>query len=173
MTAENRNTRPLNNEEIKLCVNIWRNLDNGRKLAKIDTRRAKNANSETVFVPSTRTVILGANVFPHPNGTNPLQRLSVKACLAHEFAHADRQRLGINRPMKLPEYLIEESEASLHASFYGDLTNIDIDELRSLAFERLRQYHEAARKDRIAEDQKKQQFALFHKKASKSTGKKK
>ena len=90
MTAENRNTRPLNNEEIKLCVNIWRNLDNGRKLAKIDTRRAKNANSETVFVPSTRTVILGANVFPHPNDTNPLQRLSVKACLAHEFAHADR-----------------------------------------------------------------------------------
>ena len=75
--------------------------------------------------------------------------------------------------MKLPEYLIEESEASLHASFYDDLTNIDIDELRSLAFERLRQYHDAARKDRIAEDQKKQQFALFHKKASKSTGKKK
>ena len=55
MTAENRNTRPLNNEEIKLCVKIWRNLDNGRKLAKIDTRRAKNANSETVFVQSTMT----------------------------------------------------------------------------------------------------------------------
>ncbi len=50
-------------------------------------------------------------------GISARSRMSEMACLAHELAHAERYRMGINRPVDQPDVFLDEAEASLHASF--------------------------------------------------------
>ena len=61
-------------------------------------------------------VFLGADSHPG-DGLDANSRMSTLACLAHELAHVDRFQTGYRRPTKLPDALIDEAEASLHASF--------------------------------------------------------
>jgi hypothetical protein len=58
-------------------------------------------------------------------GIQARDRMSVLACLAHELAHADRHRRGFNRAVQKPDMLLDEAEASLHASFYPSLGRMD------------------------------------------------
>jgi len=54
--------------------------------------------------------------------------MSARACIAHELAHAYREKiLNIKRPHNLPEALIEESQTCIDAStiFYDKLTRYE------------------------------------------------
>lgn len=73
-------------------------------------------------------MVLGSDVYPG-NGTDARSRLSMPACLGHEMAHADRLSKGILRPYDMPDYLVEEAEASLHGSF---LVGLDAAQRRML-----------------------------------------
>ncbi len=66
--------------------------------------------------------------------------MSLLACLAHEFAHAERYLAGYERPVDSPEFLIDEAETSLHASFVTVLNKKDREDLREDAYLRLIQY---------------------------------
>ena len=43
--------------------------------------------------------------------------MSVLACLARELGHLRRHQMGFNRPIEPPDGLLDEAEASIHASF--------------------------------------------------------
>ncbi len=55
-------------------------------------------------------------------------KIYVGACIAHELAHAYREKmLNIRRPHKLPEALLEESQTCIDASviFYDKLIHYE------------------------------------------------
>jgi hypothetical protein len=58
--------------------------------------------------------------------------LSALACPAHEYAHAERHDLGYERPKSLPDILLDEAEASIHASFHPVLGRKDREDLSVL-----------------------------------------
>ena len=47
--------------------------------------------------------------------------MSEVSCLAHELAHAERYRMGIDRTTDHPDVLLDEAETSLCASFITPL----------------------------------------------------
>ena len=80
---------------------------------------------------------LGANVYPNPAAVDANSRLSVLACLTHEYAHAERHVGGYQRPKMLPDLLLDEAEASIHASFHPVLRHKDREDLVEDARDRL------------------------------------
>lgn len=124
--------------EIERCVEAWKVLcgDIERELV---TTEASTHSSRTRFNETDRKVFLGADVKPGA-GIEANARLSFLACLAHELAHFERFELGFQRPTRLPDKLIDEAEASLHASFMGELTKKDREDLIEDARDRLIQW---------------------------------
>ena len=82
-----------------------------------------------------------------PSGLVPArQRLSLRACLAHELAHALRYiNHGFYRSVKLPDGFLDEAEASIHASFNIALTDADREALIEDARDQLQQWLSAVR----------------------------
>ncbi len=70
------------------------------------------------------------------------------ACLAHELAHAERHALGYARPSVLPHTLIDEAEASLHASFFDAIDMRDREDLIESASERLLKWLQLSQESR-------------------------
>ena len=69
-----------------------------------------------------------------------LPRLSTLACLAHEFAHAERFQMGYRRPTDLPDVLLDEAEMSLRASCTSLLSTQDREDLVEDARDRVIQW---------------------------------
>ncbi|MGI9065279.1 MAG: hypothetical protein ACR2HX_02595 [Pyrinomonadaceae bacterium] len=84
-------------------------------------------------------VHLGADAKPG-RGMEANSRMSVLACLAHELAHVERFEANLQRPIEFPENLIDEAEASLHASFMSVLGWKDREDLIDDARDRLTQW---------------------------------
>jgi hypothetical protein len=120
-----RNSRGLSPEEIDQCVLAFEfllsNINPTRKLKadlsnlQLDISIAHEPSSETKFLEEPFIIKLGADAIPGTILTANAQ-LSHTACLAHEIAHAERFKLGYERPFSYPENLIDEAETSLHAS---------------------------------------------------------
>ncbi len=91
------------------------------------------------FSEDRNAVYLGADVYPGEN-VDANSRMSMLACLAHELAHAERYELGFQRPITMPEVLIDEAETSLHASFMTILSVKDRADLIEDARDRLIQW---------------------------------
>jgi len=91
---------------------------------KLLVAEASTHSSKTRFNENRNIVILGADAYPG-NGMYANSRMSVLACLAHELAHVERFQLGYQRPLKLPDMLIDEAETSLHGSFVPALNKRD------------------------------------------------
>jgi hypothetical protein len=74
--------------------------------------------------------------------------MSMMGCLAHELAHAERHALGFARPSVLPHVLVDEAEASLHASFFEAIQPRDREDLVESANERLLKWLQLCREKR-------------------------
>ena len=98
---------------------------------------ARSGFTTTGYSEGDRTVYLGANAYPNVMAVDANSRLSVLACLAHEYAHAERHGLGYERPKVLPDVLLDEAEASIHASFHPVLAHKDREDLVEDARDRL------------------------------------
>jgi hypothetical protein len=112
----------------------------------LDTSRARESCSLTAYSEARRTVYLGANVFPNLGAVFATARMSMMACLAHELAHAERHALGFARPAVLPDVLLDEAEASLHASFHQAVRPRDREDLVESAHERILKWLDLTRK---------------------------
>ena len=84
-------------------------------------------------------MFLGADALPG-DGLDANARLSTLACLAHEFAHAERFQMGYRRPADLPDVLLDEAETSLRASFTSLLSAKDREDLVEDARDRVIQW---------------------------------
>lgn len=115
MLSARRNQEGLTDREIERCERIWELL-NGNSCCALNISEAPNSGSRTRFNQARRIVYLGADVKPGV-GISARSRMSEVACLAHELAHAERYRMGIDRPVDQPDVFLDEAEASLHASF--------------------------------------------------------
>lgn len=115
MRGAGRNQTGLSERQIAYCLKAWQELCAGRPI-ELDTAQASQHSSTTRFVEEQNRVILGADVLPG-NGMDANSRMSALACLAHELAHVERFQQGYRRPIQLPDMLVDEAEASLHASF--------------------------------------------------------
>ncbi len=115
MLSASRNQEGLTGREIERCERIWELLD-GDACCALDVSEAPNPGSRTRFNQTQRVVYLGADVVPGV-GMSARSRMSEIACLAHELAHAQRFRMGVDRPVDRPDVFLDEAEASLHASF--------------------------------------------------------
>ncbi|MDR2869451.1 MAG: hypothetical protein LBV04_03280 [Deferribacteraceae bacterium] len=129
MIKTKRNTQALSQAQIDYCETVWDVLKEGHDFIRLDCTRASQPASLTSYKPDDKTIYVGANVFPAINTTDPHASLSVLACLAHELAHAERDKLCIRRNMQGIEYYIEEVEACLHASCYLVLNDYDRQQL--------------------------------------------
>jgi len=138
MILAGRNQVGLTVQEISRCVEAWEVLC-GDKRWELVTDDAHDHSSCTRFNEFDRKVYLGADVKPGV-GIEANARMSFLACLAHELAHAERFRIGFQRPLELPDNLIDEAEASLHASFMPTLSLRDREDLIEDARERLNQW---------------------------------
>lgn len=103
---------------------------------KLIVSKASIPSSKTCFNENQNVVILGADAYPG-KGMDANSRMSVLACLAHELAHVERFQLGYQRPINLPDMLIDEAETSLHASFVSALSKRDRVDLLEDAKERI------------------------------------
>jgi hypothetical protein len=111
----------------------------GEKKRKLLTTTALRHSSRTHFNEADGSIYLGADVKPGA-GIEANSRMSILACLAHELAHAERFELGFQRSVTLPDNLIDEAEASLHASFHPILNPKDREDLIEDARDRLNQW---------------------------------
>lgn len=121
-----RNKQGLSTEQIRKAELAWGYLmDTPIEALKIDidlnsiafdTNEAHITNSKTVFKEETLTIKLGADAYPGDN-TCANSRMSLLACLSHEFSHLQRYLLGFNRPFIDPDKHLDEAETSIHASF--------------------------------------------------------
>jgi hypothetical protein len=118
----NRNNNGLNERQIQRCQAFWSVLG-GTAVCELDISEATFAGSKTRFVAERNLVLLGSDAYPG-SAPDPRSRMSMSACLAHELAHADRYRRDIRRPYEMPDYLVEEAEASIHGSFYVGLESV-------------------------------------------------
>jgi hypothetical protein len=128
----------LTEEEIERCLLAWKLLC-GEKERELVIDEAHQHSSRTRFNETSCKVHLGADVKPGI-GTQANSRMSELACLAHELAHAERFEIGFQRPIELPDSLIDESETSLHASFMPVLSSKDREDLVEDARDRLIQW---------------------------------
>jgi len=136
-----RNQIGLTPREIEYCVKAWEYLceEGEGGLRELVTAEASRHSSKTYFSEADGRVYLGADVKPG-RGIEANARISIVGCLAHELAHAERFDLGFRRPVKLPDKLLDEAEASLHASFMRQLGSRDREDLIEDARDRLNQW---------------------------------
>lgn len=118
-----RNQAGLTARDIARCELIWDVL-NGRGCCELVTSEADRSGSRTRFNQTKNLVYLGADVMPG-QGIHARSRMSEVACLAHELSHAQRFRMGIDRPTDQPDVFLDEAEASLHASFLSRVSFSD------------------------------------------------
>ena len=118
-----RGRTALDQTQIERCKQIWTVLG-GSKFCNIDFSEATLHCSKTRFSETHNLVFVGADVVPG-RSTDARSRMSELACLAHELAHAERFRYRFVRPVELPDKLLDEAEASLHASWYIPLNESD------------------------------------------------
>lgn len=127
------------------CLTAWEILG-GADVCGIDVTESETASSRTRFEAVGGVVILGCDAYPGL-GTDARSRMSMPACLAHEMAHAERHFKGILRPFGMPDYFLEEVEASIHASFVVGLSGTErailIEDARD-QLEGWRRHHEAS-----------------------------
>ena len=122
----------------------WALVTDGGMAIPLDIERASTDYTSTAYSEDTRTVYLGANVYPHETAATANARLSVLACLAHEYAHAERHSLGYQRPFDLPDMLLDDAETSLRACFHRVLRWKDREDLVEDARDRLVKWLELA-----------------------------
>lgn len=138
MTLAGRNQVGLTVEEIERCLLAWGILC-GEWKRELVTNEAFRHSSRTRFNETDGRVHLGADVKPG-GGIEANSRMSALACLAHELAHAERFEIGFQRPLELPDNLIDEAETSLHASFMPVLSSTEREDLVEDARDRLNQW---------------------------------
>src|SRR5207248_9344428 len=114
---------------------LWHILE-GDQECPLDISSAHRHGSRTRYVEDRRIVVLGADVEPI-SAPAPRSRMSAIACLSHELAHAQRDRMRYNRPTGHPDMLLDEAEASIHASFNLLLSARDREDLIEDARDRL------------------------------------
>lgn len=139
-----RNTEALTPEQIVHCQRAWALVTDGGLAVALDISRASADYTLTAYSEANRTVYLGANALPHETAITANARLSLLSCLAHEYAHAERHSLGYERPKVLPDMLLDEAEASIHASFHPVLRRKDREDLVEDARDRLVKWLELA-----------------------------
>ena len=142
--SPDRNSEGLTPQQIAYCQNAWALLTDGGLTVPLDIDRASTAYTLTGYSETNRVVFLGANVLPHETAVTANARLSALACLAHEYAHAERHSLGYQRPKDLPDMLLDEAETSIHASFHPILRRKDREDLVEDARDRLVKWLELA-----------------------------
>ncbi|MDM8544260.1 hypothetical protein QUF90_24545 [Desulfococcaceae bacterium HSG9] len=140
MIAAGRNKKGLTERQVEQCQLAWKIICGGETRVKLDTSEAHKNMSRTRFIEKECKVVLGADVLPGENVVDVNSRMSLLACLAHEFAHAERYLSGYDRPVKSPNFLIDEAETSLHASFITVINKKDREDLREDAYFRLTEY---------------------------------
>jgi len=138
-----RNHVGLTRREINHCIRAWELLCGQNRRALIISEAHKHS-SKTRFNEVDGRVYLGADVKPGI-GMEANARMSVLACLAHELAHVERFESHIQRPIEFPDSLIDEAEASLHASFMSVLNERDRRDLIEDARDRLSQWFSESR----------------------------
>jgi hypothetical protein len=138
MLAAGRNQAGLTDTQIEYCVEVWAILRGDTWIA-LDISEARQNFSRTRFNEDQNKVFLGADAFPG-DGVDANSRMSTLACLAHEFAHAERFRLGYRRPTDLPDVLLDEAETSLRAAFTSILRKKNREDLVEDARDRLIQW---------------------------------
>ncbi len=139
---EQRNIHGLNKDQQRLIRQIWNYLGGG-KYADIDFTRSARPYSLTVYNSKNGIIYIGANVFPNHGPPSPFSKMSARGCIAHELAHAYRDKiLNIKRPFNLPEALLEESQTCIDASiiFYDKLAHYERVSLIKGAKIRLKQW---------------------------------
>jgi hypothetical protein len=125
--------------QIDRCALAWEAL-RGDLICPLDVSNAARSGSLTRYVEDERLVRLGADAFPgHRHIAR--SRMSYVACLAHELSHARRHSLGFNRPIALPDKLLDEAETSLDASFETILGLPDRCDLVEDARDQLEMWH--------------------------------
>lgn len=140
MFSAGRNKIGLTMRQIEQCQIAWRIICGQETGVELDISYADKNSSRTRFIEKKCKVMLGADVLPGDNVVDANSRMSLLACLAHEFAHSERYLAGYERPTDSPDFLIDEAETSLHASFITVLKRKDREDLREDAYERLIQY---------------------------------
>ncbi len=135
MLTAGRNGVGLTEYQVERCKMAWDILCRGRRVP-FDTAEASLHNSRTRFNEDRQVVFLGADAYAGM-GLDANSRMSMLACLAHELSHAERFQVGYRRPTRLPDSLIDEAEASLHASFTSVLKEKDREDLVEDARDRL------------------------------------
>ena len=120
MLSSSRNQRGLSESKIVNCQAIWEYLD-GNYVCPLLIVEASAHGSRTRFSQAKNAVYLGADVVPG-RGTEARVRMSEISCLAHELAHAERYRMGIDRTTDQPDVFLDEAETSLYASFITPLS---------------------------------------------------
>jgi|ERR1041384_7688542 hypothetical protein len=130
-----RNRHALTVEQIATRVLEWTALC-GDDAVPLDLSEAAHSGTRTRFDENVGIVFLGANVLPG-EGTDANSRMSALACLAHEFSHYERLKIGFARPYTLPDVLLDEAEASIAASFNPVITSRDRVDLVEDARDRL------------------------------------
>ncbi len=121
-----RNKAPLRQGHIKECKDTWAVLGGRRRGVRLVFDKSSK-KFRTRYDYTKKVVYVGTDVLPLPSSMCllPHSQLSILACLAHELAHAERHRMGIDRPFIGVGALIEEAEACLHAAFYPALSEED------------------------------------------------
>jgi len=115
MLSSSRNQTGLSEQKVQECQAIWQYLE-GSQVCPLIVAEALEHGSRTRFSQNARAVYLGADVVPG-KGMEARVRMSETSCLAHELAHAERYRMGIDRTTNQPDVLLDEAETSLYASF--------------------------------------------------------
>jgi hypothetical protein len=133
-----RNQRGLTEKQIAYCAEVWAALCADQLIA-LETSEAIQYASRTRFNEVQNVVFLGADAWPG-DGVDANARLSTLACLAHEFAHAERFQMGYRRPTGLPDVLLDEAETSLRASCTSLLGPKDREDLVEDARDRVIQW---------------------------------
>lgn len=138
MLAAGRNRTGLTEQQITYCLEAWALLRADLPV-ELDVSEATQNLSRTRFNEAQNTVFLGADAFPG-EGVDANSRMSTLACLAHELAHAERFRLGYQRPTDLPDVLLDEAETSIRAVFTSLLRKKNREDLVEDARDRLIQW---------------------------------
>ena len=138
MLAAGRNQAGLTDTQIEYCVEVWEILRGDIPIA-LNISEARQNLSRTRFNEDQNKVFLGADAFPG-GSVDANSRMSTLACLAHEFAHVERFRLGYRRPADLPDVLLDEAETSLRAAFTSILRKKNREDLVEDARDRLIQW---------------------------------
>lgn len=127
MLRAGRNRIGLTPAQIEYCRRAWSVLCGDRDF-ELDVSDAPQGGTRTRFNEGRQLVFLGADAYPG-DGLDANSRMSTLACLAHELAHFERFESGYDRPIELPDRLIDEAETCLRASFFPVLNRKDREDL--------------------------------------------